>query len=217
MALKFDSFKQYIKALFSDHEGTESDQLDVPEMVNRLTRHIHGYDWREMSDTAANQHVRRDAQTISLSASQPLARRVIFAAPGQRVRVRAVRFSQYVSSTVTASGQICWNLLVTKLGRGLATGSTSLTSSWSTSTSAFVAGLTSCSTKNTTLSHSLSALTSNVAHAPNPCHLSSTAANLLLGRNDVLTAAVTKGSGTATDAGAIFRGGRIQVDYTEED
>lgn len=188
----------------------EDDSNTVRGYVNRLGRKEVMYEWREMSDTAANQHVRRDAQTISLSASQPLAVRTIYAAAGPE-KVQEVLFMPFVSATVTATETMAYHLVVQKRGGGAGTYSTTY------SVTTYVAGISSGTDKAGTHSNSWSTLTQNVAHGVNPCHLNSTGASLQLKKGDVLTAQVLKGSGAGADSGAIFRGGHIKLVIDEDD
>ncbi len=213
MAFTFADLVGHMRALFGSQENSSG---DLQTQLGRLAEGHSVYEWQEMQGTAANQHVRRDAQTVSLSASQPLAERVVYIAD-HKEKVKSIHFAPFVSATTTATATMAWHLLVTKRGGSFATASGTNTYSLT----AFVAGVSSDTSKHGTASHSFSALTTNLAHAPNRCNLSDSGDGfgnldndqgaIQLGKGDVLTAQVLKGSGTASDSGAIFRGGTLKI------
>ena len=149
------------------------------------------------------------AQTISLSASQPLTNRVVHMAQGPEC-VEAIYFFPFTSATVTATETMAYHIVVNKLGGGAGTVSGTY------SVTAFIGGLSSGTDKHATASKSFSTLGSNLANAPNKFLLGS-ASDRALTRGDVLVVRVDKGSGTATDSGAVFRGGSIHITLDEDD
>ena len=151
----------------------------------------------------------QSAMTTVESASVPIDERTVYTAdtPGT---VQAVQFTPYTSSTLTNTETMAWHLLILKRGGGAGTYSTTYTAT------AYVAGLSSGSDKAGTHTNSWSTVANNVGSAaPNPLHMGSAAARTMA-RGDVITAQVLKGSGTATDSGAEFKGGLLTI-IVEED
>ena len=215
MAVTFRDFKTWLLSLVGDHENTAR---DVKSYMDQLSSETITHTWLRRTLVLAALDDYSVGQTVSLSASAPLGIVPIFVAD-KACRVDAAYFLPYVSATVTATDTMGYHLLVTRTGSGVTfsdgNGSATLTSTHSATS--YVAGVSSTTSKFSTASHSFSALTQNVANAPNPLLLNPAANALQLFPGDVLRAQVLKGSGTATDSGAIFRGGvlKIRVVYGE--
>lgn len=208
MAITFRQLKKKFAGLFGD-ESLDANTANAE--VNRFAQKVVHYEW-EMPWPATASH----SLPLAHAGSQPMRERVIYRAHNREV-VKGVYLCQGLSSTLTATETMAWHLLVLKrggsYGSGTATNTYSLTQ--------FVAGLSSGTDKAGTHSNSWSALTSNTARYPNPCHLGNSgngfgrtdtgAGKVQLGAGDILTAQILKGSGSADDSGAVFRGGQIIV------
>ncbi len=229
MALTWSRFSRFFKGLLAAHHDTSStDQSegDVAGFVDRLGERVAVYDWLPMpfesvtgtTGTVSGYYAQGAAGTTQNAASQPLGNRPVFTAPGRPVLITGVRFILRTAPASAATATSAWQLVLNKRGRGLNTGSTSLAETYSVTT--FFGGMTSANARN--VGHSLSrSLTEFVrvfqAHASNPVHIPANARTRRLGRADVLTARVSKGSGTANDTGRIFSGGQLQILYREHE
>ncbi len=204
------TLKSLFRSLFGHTEDTSG---TLATDVKRVFQREINYEWPNSVKAAAvaNPATRMEAQTGSLSLSQPIGERVIFTAV-KPCEVVDLSFAQAVSSTVTATYTMCWTMQVIKRGKGTGTFSNG---SWSVTK--FVGGLTSSTAAGShSFTGSYSSLRQNVAFAPNKLCLSKTNANISLKRGDSLVAKVKKGSGTATDSGALFRGGLLKIVVEEE-
>lgn len=218
MTWTFADLKNNLRAMFG---ASENSSQTVEGLVGRAVSRWYEYTWPHrgtLATASALSNYRASYQfyqTISLSASQPIAERTIFEAM-QACKVKQIVFIPNISSTVTATATMAWHLIVLKRKSG-ATGSATT----SYSQTFFVGGLSSDSTKHGTSSQSFSALTANVMTSwigkPNKLCLANGAftVNRSLDAKDILTAKVRKGSGTATDSGAIFPGGRVLFEIEE--
>lgn len=203
--------KARIRAWLGAHEDSSG---TVAEDVGRLIRKTTHYEWPiALKAAALNTFTatnRLHAQTGSLSATQPLANRVVFIAD-KTTRVKEILWTQHVSTTVSTSATTSWSLIVQR--KGLHNG----TLSGSMTVTAFVGGLCSMTTGQPGYTGSYSHIIVNKPFAPNRLLLNRTASKLLLKRGDVLTAKVIKGAnGVATSNGAIFFGGSLRI-VTEEE
>lgn len=197
--------------------GLENPSGEVQECVDQLFSKTAIYMFPELHYTAAKRNalLSEAAQTISISASHPLTERTIFEAI-RPVQIQAIHYIQRVSSTLTTTNTLAWALQINKRTAGF--NSTSATVSYSLT--AFVAGITNCTTKGGSKSWSWSTITRNTnTLLPNPCLLSRTESKLQMERRDIITAKVRKGSKITADGGddtgAIFRGGKIVIYYKE--
>ena len=193
------TFKTQFLSLFGDREDTSGTYRGY---VNRLGGHVFTYNMlakKDQADMAAGE-----------SQSVPITERAVYICSGPET-VREVQFSAFASSTVSASETHAWHLLVLKRGGSAGTYSTTFT------TTTYIAGLSSGSDKAGTHTNSWSAVETNLPFSSDNLHMNSTAGTLKLKKGDVLTAQVLKGSGTATDSGAIFQGGVITFRFDEDD
>lgn len=214
MAVTFKNFKNWLLSAVGDQENSDR---DVREYMDTLADRIVEHTWprRVLVQNETTGYV---GQTVSLSASQPMLAVPIFTAD-KACKVKAAFFQQFVSATVAATATGAFHVLVTRKGSGTTfasrNGSATLTGTYSVTS--YIAGVSSDSTKHGTASHSFSALTQNVADAPNRMLLNPAANALYLAPGDVLLAQVLKGSGSANDTGGIFRGGKLTVRLTYGD
>ena len=161
-----------LKALFGFDENSSG---HLAREVEQVTRKQIVYEWPHAIKAAgvANPATRMEAQTASLSNSQPIGIRPIYSATEPCI-VKEMTFAQIVSSTVTATFTMCWTLIVNKRGGGDGT----LSSTYSVT--AFVGGLTSATGTSHSFTGSYSHIRQNVAYAPNKLCLSKSAAKVRL-------------------------------------
>lgn len=202
--MAFADFKRWLLSLVGDRE--DSDQT-VKGYMDQLSSKTHVYTWarRDLVSAEFRAYI---GQTVSLSASQPISEDIVFAADKKCI-VDEMIFMPYVSATVTDTETMAYHIVVNKRGGGEGTYS----STYSVTT--YVGGTSSATDKHGTASKSFSTLTQNVARAPNRLHLADVDSRTLT-KGDVLTVRVDKGSGSANDSGAIFRGGKLRVRVREE-
>ena len=216
--MSMTDLKNRLRALFGAHETTAN---VVSDEIGQVLRKQFVYAWPSGLKVAAlNTNAlapysaanRLEAQTGSLSQSQPLVNRPVFIAD-KSCAVKEIDFVLAQSITTSTSATTSWTLIVSKRGKGNST----LSSTWSVTT--FVGGLCSMSTGQPgyTYSYSHIATTSNRQFAPNKLLLSRTPSKLQMKRGDVLLARVAKGaSGVATSNGAAFLGGTLKIVVEEE-
>lgn len=209
----FQTFKQYIKSQFGWAQGTASSAAvqSLDDNVGQLTQRWVMYEIPQRKKVSA-EWTNVWGQTISLSLSQPLQERVVFIAQRDCV-LKEAYFTQIVSATVSATDTMSWTILLNKRGKTATTG----TLSGTYSVTNYMGGLTSCSTKNGSISGSQSALTQNVAHAPNRLLMTPTLTKRRMTKGDVITFRVKKGRTAVTnDSGAIFQGGTMFLRIEED-
>lgn len=204
--------KNRLRAFFGAHE--DSSGTINGEVGQILTRNV-VYEFPPAVKAAAVTLVsgsRMQAQTGSLSATQPLGARTVFIA-SKPCKVTEITFAQIISATTSASYTTSWSIIINKRGGTIGTYSSSNTYSVTT----FVGGLASVTAAAGAhdLSGSYTGLVKNVAFAPNKFNLSSTASKLQLKKGQILTARVAKGKG-GTSNGAIFFGGTLKIQVEEE-
>jgi len=203
MPITLAQLKNKLVGLFGEDNDTSN---TVDGLVARLAERVVVWRWPEQRASATpGAATARNVDTGSKSLSQPWAAVPCFGAT-RRCKVKEIRFSQAVSSTVTNTISTGWTLLVAKRGNGIAAGATSTTNSYSLTT--FIAGLTTDAGKYTTGTGSYSVIAYNIAGAPNLCHLNSTKSKLQMEAGDMLQVRVKKG-GSANDGGASFKGGTL--------
>lgn len=208
----YNAFKSYLSSLFGWSSGSAStaNVQTLQQNIDQLTSRWITYEIPQRKKVSVEWQAVW-GQTISFSASQPLQERVIFTAFRDCYLAEA-HFCQFVSTTVSATDSLSWTILLNKRGKTATTGT--LSSTYSVTN--YMAGLTSCTSKNGALSHSQSALTQNVARAPNRLHMS-TLTKRKMTKGDVITFRVKKGDGTAADdTGAIFQGGLLHARIVED-
>lgn len=207
----FLNYRKALLSLFGDHEDASG---TVKGYTDQLIRKHHTYNFpvggKAVTPTANWPATRLTAQTGSVSATQPIAERVVYVADKQ-ARVVEMMFTPAWSSTVSTSATTSWTLLVLKRGKGNGT----ISSTYSVTT--FVGGLCSMSTGQPGFSNSFSQLAYNTAHRPNKLFIAASTTKPLLKRGDVLTAQVKKGNpGNASSNGAQFPPGVLRI-VTEEE
>lgn len=208
----YQTFKSYIKSQFGWSSGSAStaNVQSLEDNVGQLTSRWITYEIPQRKKASA-EWTAVWGQTISLSVSQPLQERVIFTA-FRDCELKEAHFCQFVSATVSTTDTNSWTILLNKRGKTAATGT--LSSTYSVTN--YMAGLTSCTTKNGSISGSQSALTQNVAFAPNRLLMGSKTKRRM-SKGDVITFRVKKGrSGVSNDAGAIFQGGLLHMRIEED-
>ena len=201
----FRDLKFWLRAQLGDREDAAD---TVKGLVGQMTSRTIDYEWpqRDLVLASLKNYV---GQTVSFSASQPILERTVFVADKECV-VTEIALQLFVSATITNTASNSFHCVV--LRRGANNG----TYSQSYSVSTWIGGLTTDTGKHATASQSFSSLLKNVAHAPNRFHLNPNLDKRRLKRGAVLRAVIRKGSGTATDTGAIFRGGRLQIRVEED-
>jgi hypothetical protein len=209
----YKTFKSYIKSLFGWASGgtTAASAFSLDDNIGTLTSRWVTYEVPQRKKASA-EWTNVWGQTISLSLSQPLQERVIFTA-FRDCELKAAHFCQFVSATVSATDTMSWTILLNKRGKTALTGTLSSTYS----VTAYMGGLTSCSTKNGSVSGSQSALIQNVAFAPNRLLMDPSTAKRRMSKGDVITFRVKKGrSGVLNDSGATFQGGLLHLRIEED-
>lgn len=212
MALTFAQFKEKLVGLFGeDNDSSQTMDATVGRAMERIVV------------VPFNPFPSLTTASISLPvadpASQPIRERVVHYCP-HKGKLKSAFFSLNYSSTVTATATQSWHLVIRKRGGSFASASDTNTYSLTR----LIAALTSVTDGANSRSGSYSALGSNtVAHYPNRCHLgkgagfaNGDAVKTDVGKGDIITAAVLKGSGTATDAGAVWGGGTLTLVFEED-
>lgn len=206
----YADFKLKLRALFGASAGAAS-TLNVQSLednVGQLASRWVTYEIPQRKKASA-EWTGVFGQSISLSATQPLQQRVIFTA-FRDCELKEAHFCQFVSATVSATDSMSWTILLAKKGKTAATGT--LSSTYSVTN--YMAGLTSCSSKNGDVSGSQSALTQNVAFAPNRLLMGSKTKRRM-SKGDVIMFKVWKGGATGDTSGAIFQGGLLHLRIEE--
>lgn len=208
MALTFQQWKNKFKGLLGDEASNASEAgAHAGQALERVVTYNLAF---------------ADPNTVSLSLplaeapSQSL-REVVIHRMAHAGKLKSVHFCQNVSTNVSASASVAWNLLVQKRGGSFATASGTNTYSLTI----LIAGLTSCTSDNS-LSGSHSGLTSNTARYPNVAMVQKGTGfgngdgggAHVLGKGDIITAQVKKGTAVG-DTGAVFRGGTLILTFEE--
>lgn len=207
----YQAFKNYIKAQFGWASGTAStaNVQSLSDNVDQLASRWITYEVPQRKKVSA-EWTGWMGQTVSLSATAPLQTRVIFTAFRDCYLAEA-HFCQHISSTISATDSMSWTILLNKRGKTAATG----TLSGTYSVTSYMAGLTSCSSKNGDVSGSQSALTQNVAYAPNRLLMGSLSKRKMT-KGDVIMFKVWKGGAVGDTSGAIFQGGLLHLRIVED-
>lgn len=199
--------KNKLRALFG--AGEDSSGSLATAVSQLVTKRIEHHYPRRVGGAITN-GLFNFAHTASKSLSQPVAESVIYVAD-KECFVQSAYFSPNVSSTVSASASMSWNIILNKRGGGKGTVSQTY------SVTAAIGGLSSCTKKDVAPSLTVSVFVRNVAFASNPLSMTGGTTKRRLKRGDALTALVRKGRiGHGDDTGAWFPGGKLVVNIEED-